>query len=1128
MALSAKVSNISAPASTGDVDSPSLGFDPKAVIAFYGSQTATGGSADSHFGFGFSGTAAEDVSTYSNSDDGVTTSDTVRSTLTTAFLKSTVAGATTARITATMSSMGTDKFTTNFSATVNGVKHSFLALGGTDVTNAAAGTVASNTTTANFSVTGLGFQPDIVFLSVQLITGTGTANNNSVIGFGVAKSSSERWCMVMRSQNAQADANTARGFYNNRCLVLSSAITDNVVDEYDFVSMDSDGFTLSHPTSSGTAWGIVYLAIKGGQWALGTFNQATSTGVQTSVSGLAFQPVGIILGSAGHDTANTITTTARMSFGAASSTTSREAIFAGDEDAAATMKADSYYATDKVIVLCDEAGGGSPTVLAAADLDSFNSGGFSLNWTTADSTQRIIGYVAFGSTAPTSLSVSVSDSITITESVNATKVLTVTVNDSVTITESVTSALGTPLLQTLVENFNDNSISSTLWTADTHIAEANKQLEISTQTTAVYDVLTSKGHYDLTGSYAFIQFKDIGASGLVEDGIEISPLELTLDANNKLFFLLHYDADPANYKFDAYKKVAGVTTALTNVSYNATNHQWVRIRESAGTIHWETSADGVSWSSFHTLANPFAVTNLSFALYAGTDFSSLTARTVKFDNLNVNAREIEVSDSITITESVAITKVLTLSVNDAITITESVTLTKILTLSVNDAVAITENLTSSPIAASNLTTNGDNTDATSYTTASIAPTANRLILAWVWAIGADAPPEPTLTGNGLTWVSVATTVVGARRLTLFRAMGASPSSGAVTIDFAGDTQTGCIWSIAEFSGVNTSGSNGANAIVQAVADNTASNVTSFTVTLATFESPNNATAGGFGIPLNTAGLPDPGSGFSEIGQRNQSSPNLAFVSEFRNDNDTSVDATWGASTVPAAGIAVELRRANANGVLVIDNISVNDAITITDVPTTSVPFVALSVSDAITITESASVAVFVGALPDRDIVVFDSVQVTDVPQVIGIFCITVADQVSISESIVIENALLGVSVNDAIAVTESVSLGTTVTLSVVDSLTISESVSVTAHLGNISVFDAVTITESAGANTVYNIAVHDAVTITESVNVSKVLAITVNDAIAITENVSTRFMIKFVGIPIRAVKGTRRIRGIDG
>lgn len=399
MALTTKVAALSAPAATGDQDSPSLGLDPKAVIFFYGSQTATGGSSDGHLGIGFSGTAAEDINTYWNSDDAVTTSDTVRSTLTNAVLKSTVAGATTARITATMSSMGTDKFTANFSATVNTVKHPFLALGGADVTNAVAGSIASTTDTSNVVVNTLGFQPDIVFFSVQLITGTGTANNTSDLSFGVATSSSARWGMIIRSQNGAADANTNRAFFNNRILLLNSSTVDATVDEWDFVSMDSGGFTLSHPTASASAWTITYLAIKGGSWAVGNFNQPSSTGIAAAVSGLSFQPTGVLLGSVGYNTANTVTPNARMAIGAASSTTSRESVWVGDEDAAAVMKVDSYYSTTKVISLLDEAGGGSPTVLFDADLNSFDSGGFSLNTSTTDTVANIIGYVAFGNNA---------------------------------------------------------------------------------------------------------------------------------------------------------------------------------------------------------------------------------------------------------------------------------------------------------------------------------------------------------------------------------------------------------------------------------------------------------------------------------------------------------------------------------------------------------------------------------------------------------------------------------------------------------------------------------------------------------------------------------------------------------
>lgn len=211
------------------------------------------------------------------------------------------------------------------------------------------------------------------------------------------------------------------------------------------------------------------------------------------------------------------------------------------------------------------------------------------------------------------------------------------------------------------------------------------------------------------------------------------------------------------------------------------------------------------------------------------------------------------------------------------------------------------------ISAANVTTSGNSSDLSSYSTASITPSRNKLLLAWVYSIAATAPNTPTASGNGLTWVQVATILDsdGVRRLTLFRALGSSPSTGALTFDFGGQTQTGCVWSVVEYTGVNTTGSNGANAIVQFDTEASAGSVSSLTSTLAAFGSTMNATAGGFGYPLNSnAG--DVGSGFTAIGEQFQGSPNQAIFTEFRNDNDTTVDITLGASSVPIVGIAVEL------------------------------------------------------------------------------------------------------------------------------------------------------------------------------------------------------------------------------
>lgn len=213
--------------------------------------------------------------------------------------------------------------------------------------------------------------------------------------------------------------------------------------------------------------------------------------------------------------------------------------------------------------------------------------------------------------------------------------------------------------------------------------------------------------------------------------------------------------------------------------------------------------------------------------------------------------------------------------------------------------------TSSLVSATHLTTSSSGTAATSYATASISPSGNKLVLAWVSSrIAAGTPAAPTLSGNGLTWVQVATVQFSGTttRLTLFRAMAASPTSGAVTIDFSGVTQDTASWSISEFGNVNTSGTNGSGAVNQSATNSTAG-ATSLTVTLAS-ASPTYSIAGGFAT-IN-GGTITPEAGFTELGE--DIANTIDVESEWKFDNsgqDTTVSASW-AGSVAAGGIALEI------------------------------------------------------------------------------------------------------------------------------------------------------------------------------------------------------------------------------
>jgi len=133
-------------------------------------------------------------------------------------------------------------------------------------------------------------------------------------------------------------------------------------------------------------------------------------------------------------------------------------------------------------------------------------------------------------------------------------------------------------------------------------------------------------------------------------------------------------------------------------------------------------------------------------------------------------------------------------------------------------------------------------------------------------------------------------------------MGASPSSGAVTIDFSSQTQFACAWSIVEFSDVDTSGSHGAGAIVQSV---TASvNSTSISAALAGFVDTKNRPA--MGVGSQTADAITPKSGFTELGESQSSGARIE--SAWKSDGvDTAPSASW-SSSARAGAIAVEIKQ----------------------------------------------------------------------------------------------------------------------------------------------------------------------------------------------------------------------------
>lgn len=377
--LSAKAGTFTGSGSTGNQSITGVGFQPKVVLFRYNMSTTTGSQSDSVIGFGV-GVSSSDRRTsgdYSNhnvstSSHGAWNQDT--------YVIYTPSGSSRADFV----SMDSDGFTINW-VTSSSMVVQYLALGGDAVTNVKTGSAAAKTTTGNQSYTGLGFQPTALLVWAGKFSTSPldqSTNGNGLFGF--ASSSSARGMVAWRNVNGSNPQVAKHRQSTQRMLSTTTTFT-----EADFVSFDSDGFTLNYTTAGGSADVFYYLAIRGPQFKVSSFNQPASTGNQ-SLTGAGFTPKASIMMSANDVSSNNDAAQAhaRASFGWATGTSERGSFWIGETDNVSPTVAHRNLDNTKLIKLMTESA--SPTVNAAADHVSFDSDGQTINWSTADATARQI------------------------------------------------------------------------------------------------------------------------------------------------------------------------------------------------------------------------------------------------------------------------------------------------------------------------------------------------------------------------------------------------------------------------------------------------------------------------------------------------------------------------------------------------------------------------------------------------------------------------------------------------------------------------------------------------------------------------------------------------------------------
>jgi hypothetical protein len=212
------------------------------------------------------------------------------------------------------------------------------------------------------------------------------------------------------------------------------------------------------------------------------------------------------------------------------------------------------------------------------------------------------------------------------------------------------------------------------------------------------------------------------------------------------------------------------------------------------------------------------------------------------------------------------------------------------------------------ITATHIETSRNNADQSSYTTSvSFTPAANKLYLLSTYSsIAAGTINNATVTGNSMTWEQVHQETSGTTaRMELFRAMSSTGgTNGTLTIDYSGQTQQLVTWTITEFDGVNTSGTNGEGATMTFGCSAAGSSTSvSWANGLPNLRNQKQASWGAFVSRTNNTTFAASG-GFTELGAESAGTAPVSTLGSVFGTNLNAPSGTFGANTNASSCVAI--------------------------------------------------------------------------------------------------------------------------------------------------------------------------------------------------------------------------------
>ncbi len=192
-------------------------------------------------------------------------------------------------------------------------------------------------------------------------------------------------------------------------------------------------------------------------------------------------------------------------------------------------------------------------------------------------------------------------------------------------------SVAAPPVASLTDNFDDNSIDSTKWPSVNGVVETNGTMRVGATTAAEY--VRSAVGYTLIGSSLSVEVTPPGGNA---DGAVWAWVEFYLDAANNV--MIGWQEGTLYCR----ERIGGVNDETT-LAFDNTAMKFWRIREAAGTIYWETSPNGVDWTTRRSKAAGRTWNLGAIALNGWRTGSAPTPLYAAYDNVNITYSSVGVS-----------------------------------------------------------------------------------------------------------------------------------------------------------------------------------------------------------------------------------------------------------------------------------------------------------------------------------------------------------------------------------------------------------------------------------------------------------------------------------------------------